>query len=58
MTLPLWSVIDIVMGGGGHNLLPFEWAIYGIYAVIGVVGAIIGRLVTKKKHRHASGDAI
>ena len=41
--LPIWSLFDLALGGQGHNLLPFEWLIYGVYGLVGTAGAIIGR---------------
>jgi len=39
---PIWSAVDLALNGG-HNLLPFEFAIYLIYAGIGVVVAAVAR---------------
>jgi hypothetical protein len=55
--LPLWSAVDVVMGGGGHNLLPFEWLIYGVYGVIGVAGAVGGRVVARRWLRSGTREA-
>ena len=41
---PIWAVVDLLRNGG-HNLLPFELAIYGVYGGIGVaVAAVVRRL--------------
>lgn len=42
LTLPVWSAADLALGGG-HNLLPFEWLIYGMYGLVGCAGAWAGR---------------
>jgi hypothetical protein len=41
--LPLWSLMDVLSGGRGHNLLPVEWVSYGLIGLVGVAGAVIGR---------------
>lgn len=35
---PIWAAVDLALNGG-HNLLPFEFAIYVVYAGIGVLVA-------------------
>ena len=40
--LPGWSILDMV-GGHDHNLFPIEFAIYGFYALFGILGARLGR---------------
>lgn len=44
---PIWSLIDMLMGGE-HNLFPFEWLLYGLESVFGVIGAGTGRFIKKK----------
>jgi hypothetical protein len=41
-SLPLWSTVDMALGGD-HNLLPFEWLIYGFYGVLAYLGVVFGR---------------
>jgi len=41
---PVWSLIDAILGGS-HNLLPIEWIIYFLTALVAVVGAVIGRFL-------------
>jgi len=41
--LPIMSLADIVVDQTSHNLLPFEWAIYGVLTVPGILGALLGR---------------
>jgi hypothetical protein len=47
--LPLWSAVDVVAGSvqgrSDHNLLPFEWAIYGALSGCGIFGAGVARWV-------------
>ncbi|MCB9917610.1 MAG: hypothetical protein H6832_04335 [Planctomycetes bacterium] len=39
---PALAVLDIVWNGGGsHNLLPFEFFLYGLYALAGILVAVI-----------------
>jgi hypothetical protein len=38
---PVWAAVDLARNGG-HNLLPFEVAIYGAYFVLGTFVAAIG----------------
>ena len=38
---PIGATIDLILEGG-HTMLPFEFVFYAIYAVVGVVVAIIG----------------
>ncbi len=45
---PLWAIGDLVLRPGPHDgpehgLLPFELGIYGVYMVLGVLCAAIGR---------------
>jgi hypothetical protein len=51
--LPMWSAADMVLGGTGHNLFPFEWFIYGIYGLIGIAGALVGRGIQRKRRASA-----
>ena len=37
---PVGALIDLAMHGG-HNLLPFEFALYAVYGLLGVVVAAI-----------------
>jgi hypothetical protein len=46
-TLPAWSAVDMVMGGGQHNLWPFEWLAYVFYGVVTSLGAFVGRARTR-----------
>lgn len=39
---PIEAAVDIVLHGG-HNLLPFEFAIYAVYGLLGVLAARFGR---------------
>lgn len=48
-TLPAWSVIDLTMGGTGHNLLPIEWFVYGLYGLVATSGALTGRALRRRK---------
>ncbi|MFY9343916.1 MAG: hypothetical protein WAT39_15605 [Planctomycetota bacterium] len=41
---PLGAAVDLARNGG-HNLLPIEFAIYAVYAVLGVAVAKVGRKV-------------
>lgn len=41
---PVCSLVDLVLHGG-HNLLPFEFALYAIYAGLAVIAAIVARRV-------------
>jgi hypothetical protein len=41
-TLPAWSTVDAAMGGGGHNLLPFEWLAYAFFGFVASLGALAG----------------
>ena len=53
VALPLWSALDviagIVQGRSDHNLLPFEWAIYGALAGCGLVGAGVARWLRRSE---------
>jgi len=55
-TLPVWSVLDMAMGGTGHNLLPIEWFLYGVYGTFAATGALIGRLIKRSRKRAQVGD--
>ena len=44
---PIVAVIDLGLHGG-HTLLPFEFALYAVYAGIAVVMANAGRLVSAR----------
>jgi hypothetical protein len=55
--LPIWSAIDLAMGGQSHNLLPIEWFVYGVYGLVGTAGALIGRNRGFKKRSHGESGA-
>jgi hypothetical protein len=48
LAFPLWSAIDMLAGGTGHNLWPFEWFFYLVESLFGLVGAAIGRSVKRR----------
>ncbi len=48
-TLPAWSAVDLAMGGTGHNLLPIEWFVYGLYGLVATSGALTGRALRKRR---------
>jgi hypothetical protein len=50
LTLPAWSATDLILQGG-HNLLPAEWFIYGMYGFIGCAGALSGRRFMARRQR-------
>jgi hypothetical protein len=53
----LWSAIDVIAGAGdGHNLLPFEWLIYGFYGALTVLGCGIGRVIRRAARQRAASD--
>lgn len=54
LILPIWSAVDLGMGGEGHNLLPIEWFIHGVYALIGTAGAATGRAAALRRKRRSS----
>jgi peptidoglycan/LPS O-acetylase OafA/YrhL len=39
---PVWAVVDMVRGGD-HNLFPFEFAMYAVYAAVGGLMVGLGR---------------
>ena len=39
---PIEATIDLVLRGG-HSLLPFEFGLYAVYGLIGVLAARLGR---------------
>jgi len=41
---PVWTIVDILMGSGGHNLFPFEFLIDGLTAVYFILPVGLGRL--------------
>jgi len=41
---PIEATIDLVRHGG-HSLLPFEFGLYAVYGLIGVLAARLGRTV-------------
>lgn len=43
---PLEAIVDLALHGG-HNLLPFEFAFYAIYAGLGALAAVLGRATTR-----------
>jgi len=47
---PIWSLVDLALHGG-HNLLPFEFAIYGVYMLIGVAVAMVSAWLWRAKKR-------
>lgn len=56
-TLPAWSAIDLALGGTGHNLLPIEWFVYGLYGLVATSGALTGRAVRKRRSPGQAGKA-
>ncbi len=40
---PIWSILDVSMGGDSHNLLPFEWLFYAFYGFLVLIGLGVGR---------------
>jgi len=55
---PIWSLIDGLAGGGGHDLWPFEMLAYGVWSLIYIIPTGIGRLTKrwwiKRKLVHSS----
>jgi len=54
------SAVDMAMGGGGHNLLPFEWLAYAFYMALGTIGSAVGRgarIRFKAKRARGRADA-
>lgn len=45
---PLLSIFELLMGKGSHNLFPFEFLIYVVLMLPGLLGALGGRMV--KRH--------
>lgn len=43
LLLPVLSLIEMRMYPTTHNLWPFEWMIYGVYTLLPMVGAGVGR---------------
>jgi hypothetical protein len=41
---PLEAILDLALHGG-HTLLPFEFAFYGLYLALGVAAALLGRSI-------------
>jgi len=54
--LPVWSFIDLVLGGG-HNLLGIEWAIYFLYALIPLPGAAFVRWLRDRRAASRGSDS-
>jgi len=44
---PVLAIWDTVQDPTSHNLLPFEFLVYGGLAVPGVFGGLVGRLITR-----------
>jgi len=60
LAFPALSAVDMLFGGE-HNLWPFEFFIYGLLSLIGLVGAALGRgvkLIFKRVTREALGSSI
>jgi hypothetical protein len=47
--LPILAFIESIVFRGSHNLIPFELAIYFIYALPAVIGVYVGRLMYNKR---------
>ena len=45
---PLTSLIEIMIDGTSHNLLPFEIAMYIVYALPSIFGLYLGRLIAQR----------
>jgi hypothetical protein len=40
---PLMSIAEVIVDPTSHNLLPFEWILYGLETAPGIIGAFTGR---------------
>src|ERR1700722_15120859 len=47
LAFPIWSLIDMLVGGTGHDLWPMEWFFYGVESLPGLAGAVIGRVAKR-----------
>jgi len=45
---PISSVAEMIMNPSSHNLWPFEFVMYGFFAIPGIIGAYIGAFIRKK----------
>jgi hypothetical protein len=55
--LPIIAVLDMMVDPTSHNLWPLEFFLYGVLAVIPVVGAFIGWGVRKLRKPPAPAEA-
>jgi hypothetical protein len=53
---PLCSLAEIAKDSSSHNLLPFEFVMYGIFSLPAVIGAGVGRLIRRALHRPATAS--
>lgn len=45
---PLISIVESIIYAGSHNLIPFEFIVYFIYALPSIIAVFIGKSVTKQ----------
>jgi len=48
---PILAIIEMVVDPYSHNLWPFEFLMYGVLTVPGILGAITGAFIRKKLKR-------
>jgi len=61
LIFPVTSIIEAIVYKGSHNLIPFEFAVYFIYALPSIIAAFIGRYVFKqleKRKGKINGEVI
>jgi hypothetical protein len=46
---PVISIYEATVYRGSHNLIPFEFAIFFVFAMPAIVGVFIGRLIYNKR---------
>lgn len=58
LIFPIISIIEAIIYPGSHNLIPFEFVMYFVYALPAIFGVYIGRSIKKQVIKQNSANKI